>query len=101
MLHPRWLLLLVVLLFLWIVRGILAPFVVAAILAFALTPVIDRIESRWRIRRAALVGSLYVLTIGVTALVIVLLWPTFVRETRELVLNLPLIIERTFIQVTG
>jgi predicted PurR-regulated permease PerM len=99
--QTRWILLLVVLLFLWIVRGILAPFVVAAIFAFALTPVIDRIEARWRIRRAALVGSLYVVTIGATALVIVLLWPTFVRETRGLVLNLPEIVERTFVQVTG
>lgn len=57
---------------LWLARGIIGPFVVAGVLAYAFSPVVSAVESRTRLPRPAVVGLGYVLflgTIGVLAFV--------------------------------
>jgi predicted PurR-regulated permease PerM len=97
----RWFLVLVGLLFLWLVRDILPPFLFAAILAFALTPLLEQLETRWHIHRVVLVAGTFILLLVLVGLLAVWLWPILVRESRELTQNLPAILERTFIQLAG
>jgi predicted PurR-regulated permease PerM len=55
---------------LWLARGIIGPFVVAGLLAYAFSPVVSGIHSRTRLPRAAIIGLGYLLlfaAIGVLA----------------------------------
>jgi predicted PurR-regulated permease PerM len=53
---------------LWLARGIIGPFVVAGMLAYAFSPVVSSVESRTRLPRVAVVGLGYVLFLGAVAL---------------------------------
>ena len=46
---------------LWLARGIIGPFVVAGVLAYAFSPVVSGIHSRTRLPRAAIIGLGYLL----------------------------------------
>lgn len=57
---------------LWLARGIIGPFVVAGVMAYAFSPVVSAVQSRTRLPRAAVVALGYVLflgTVGVLAFV--------------------------------
>jgi predicted PurR-regulated permease PerM len=57
---------------LWLARGIIGPFVVAGVMAYAFSPVVSAVQNRTRLPRAAVVGLGYVLflgTVGVLAFV--------------------------------
>lgn len=70
----RWLLLGVVVLgIVWLARGIIGPFVVAAVAAYAFTPVVSAIEERTHLPRALIIGLGYVLVLGATAVAAVVL----------------------------
>ena len=60
-----------VLFVLWLARGIIGPFVVAAVLAYAFSPVVSAIEDRTHAPRALIIGVGYVLVLGAIALVAV------------------------------
>ncbi len=60
-----------VLVVLWLARGIIGPFVVAAVLAYAFSPVVSAIEDRTHAPRALIIGVGYVLVLGAIALVAV------------------------------
>src|SRR5512136_2177197 len=45
---------------LWLARGIIGPFVVAAVLAYAFSPVVSSVQSRTRLPRVVVVGLGYV-----------------------------------------
>jgi predicted PurR-regulated permease PerM len=60
-----------VLFVLWLARGIIGPFVFAAVLAYAFSPVVSAIEERTRAPRAMIIGVGYVLVLGAIALVAV------------------------------
>ena len=59
-----------ILVVLWLARGILAPFVAAALLAYAFSPVVSAVQSRTRLPRAIVILLGYVLVLGVAALLI-------------------------------
>ena len=61
----------VVLFVLWLARGIIGPFVVAAVLAYAFSPVVSAVEDKTHAPRALIIGVGYVLVLGVIALVAV------------------------------
>ena len=50
---------------LWLARGIIGPFVVAGVLAYAFSPVVTSVQSRTRLPRAAVIGIGYVLILVV------------------------------------
>jgi predicted PurR-regulated permease PerM len=50
---------------LWLARGVIGPFVVAGVLAYAFSPVVSGIHSRTRLPRAAIIGLGYVLLFAV------------------------------------
>src|SRR5664280_1836637 len=50
---------------LWLARGIIGPFVVAGVLAYAFSPVVSGVQSRTRLPRAAVIGIGYVLVLAV------------------------------------
>ena len=60
-----------VLFVLWLARGIIGPFVVAAVLAYAFSPVVSAVEDRTHAPRALIIGVGYVLVLGAVALVAV------------------------------
>ncbi len=49
---------------LWLARGIIGPFVVAGVMAYAFSPVVSAVQSRTRLPRAAVVALGYVLFLG-------------------------------------
>jgi predicted PurR-regulated permease PerM len=51
-------------LLLWLARGIIGPFVVAGVLAYAFSPVVTSIQSRTRLPRAAVIGIGYLLSLA-------------------------------------
>jgi predicted PurR-regulated permease PerM len=58
-----------VLIVLWLARGVIGPFVVAGILAYAFSPVVSAVQSRTRLPRLVVVGLGYMLFLGVVAVV--------------------------------
>lgn len=72
----------------WLLGAILAPFVVAAALAYIGDPFVDRLEA-WRLPRTAAVITVFaVLTLGI-ALLVLLLFPLLEQQVRTLVENMP------------
>jgi predicted PurR-regulated permease PerM len=52
---------------LWLARGIIGPFVVAGVLAYAFSPVVSGVERRTRLPRIVVVGLGYVIFLGLAA----------------------------------
>lgn len=76
---------------LWVVDTtglLLAPFLLAAIFAYILDPLVDRLEAR-RIPRAAAVALLALPLLGVLAFVAFVLAPAAVRQASEFAADLP------------
>jgi predicted PurR-regulated permease PerM len=102
--EPGWataMLLIAVGIFLYLVRAILPPFVIAAVLAYVFSPVVGWIEARGRMRRA-LAGLIFLL--AVLAPIVILIWavePTLVAETNELATDAPSIINNLLVDVFG
>ena len=88
-------------LFLYSVRHILPPFVVAAVLAFIFSPLVGWIEGRARIPRLVAVVLFYLAVLGPVGLFIWILEPALIRETRELIVNTPDIIRNLLFQLFG
>ena len=60
-----------VLVVLWLARGIIGPFVVAAVLAYAFSPVISAVTEKTHAPRALIVGLGYVVVLGLIAVLAV------------------------------
>lgn len=60
-----------VLFVLWLARGIVGPFVVAAVLAYAFSPVVSAVEEKTHAPRVLVIGVGYVLALGLLAAVAV------------------------------
>jgi predicted PurR-regulated permease PerM len=67
---------------LWLARGIIGPFVVAAVLAYAFSPVVTAVQDRTRVPRAAIIGIGYLLVFAVVG---VLAFVAAERAGKELV----------------
>jgi predicted PurR-regulated permease PerM len=101
---PSWLLavvLLAVTIFLYLVRAILPPFVIGAFIAFALSPVVGSIQERWGLHRALAILAVYLVLLGPLVILVMLLGPRFLDESRLLVLEGPTILTRLIEDVFG
>lgn len=81
---------------LWLLAPVLAPFVVAALLAYALTPVVDRLDALWggRLPRLLAVLLVEVLFILVLLGLVMLLVPILAKELPALREKVPGLLER-------
>ncbi len=76
-------------LLLYLVRSILAPFVIGGLAAYVMSPVADRFQERWRLSRAVAVALLYLLVLVPIAALAVLFGPRLLEETRLLIVRAP------------
>ena len=67
---------------LWLARGVIGPFIVAAVLAYAFSPVVSSVQSRTRLPRVVVIGIGYVLFLGIAG---VLAFVAAERAGKELI----------------
>lgn len=82
-----------VIIFLYLIRDILAIIFVAAILAAALDPWVDRLQEK-KIPRPVSILALYVIGLGVIVLALILIVPVMTTELRSLANNFPIYYEK-------
>lgn len=70
------------------VRAILPPFILAAVVAYILNPLVDALEQRTRCSRTCIVVILYILLIIGLIVLIVLVTPTLVHQVRAINIDL-------------
>ncbi len=82
-------------LILWLLSPVLAPFVVAAIFAYALTPLVDRISSivRGKIPRFVLVVVVEVVFLTVFLGMCLLVIPVFIKQLPLLKMQVPVLLD--------
>ena len=68
-------------------REIIAPLVIAGLIAYVLMPAVDFINTRTRIPRGVVTAAIYLLFFGLLALVVSLLTPSLVRQTLSIQLD--------------
>jgi predicted PurR-regulated permease PerM len=73
-----------VLLVLWLARGIVGPFIVAGVLAYAFSPVVSAVQSRTGLPRAAVVGIGYALLLVIVGVLAFLAAERAGKELTEL-----------------
>lgn len=78
---------------LWLLAPVLAPFVVAAVLAYVLRPMVLRLQA-WRVPSTLAVISIEVLALLALSGLLLLLVPVLVREWPLLRQQLPLLLDR-------
>lgn len=81
-----------ILLFLYLVRGILPPFLIGAALAYLISPVVDNLSRRWHLPRLVAALGLYLVFLLVVALIVALAGPRLVEESRQLYFRAPQIV---------
>jgi len=69
---------------LWLARGIVGPFVVAAVLAYAFSPVVTAVQTRTGMPRALVIGIGFVIVLGALAAVAIVAASRIDAELREL-----------------
>jgi predicted PurR-regulated permease PerM len=81
---------------LWLLAPVLTPFVVAAVLAYALTPLVDRLDDMGRGRLPRLMAVLIVETLFILILlsIVLLVVPIFAKELPLLREQVPLLADR-------
>ncbi len=87
--------------FLYLVRPILPPFVIAGALAYIFNPVVSWIEIHGRMRRAFAAIIFLLAVLGPVAAVVWIVEPAMARETNELATDAPNIINNLLIQLFG
>lgn len=101
---PPWLvpiLLAVVAIFLYMVRSVLGPFIVAAMLAYILSPAVGATAKRLRWRRLPAVLLVYLLILAPLALLIWVVEPAIARETRDFAGGGGDIVRASMVQLIG
>lgn len=102
---PRWLLgwalPILIIWFLYMVRGILGPFVIAAIFAYIFSMVVDRIQQRLRLPRALTVTVLYLAVLALVGVGLYFGAEALYLQTRDLLSKGPNIVEQSLQQIMG
>jgi predicted PurR-regulated permease PerM len=69
-------------------REVISPFILAVILAFVLSPIVDRMEARFHMRRGLTTAIVYLLLLAILGLLVALLIPVLANQIRLLNLDL-------------
>jgi predicted PurR-regulated permease PerM len=86
---PFLLLLVAALAILWVARGVLGPFIIAAVLAYAFSPLVTAAERRTSWPRVVIVAIGYVIAVAIVAGLVVLLSGRIARELHLLATSGP------------
>jgi predicted PurR-regulated permease PerM len=86
---------------LWVARGVLPPFIVAGILAYILSPLVDELAARSRIRRAWVALGVFACVLVIIAAAVALLGSRLNAELRDIGREGPSIIESVVVDLTG
>jgi predicted PurR-regulated permease PerM len=97
----RWAALVAAALVLVLARRVLAPFVIAAVLAYIFSPLVDALVERTRARRPAVVAVLYLLVVGAVVITARLVGPPLAEEARALSAAGPSIAGSVVLALTG
>src|SRR4051794_23701926 len=102
---PRWIwvwaLPLVLILLLYMARRVLGPFVIAGVLAYIFSMVIDNLQERLRWPRPLIITLLYLLVLGALGIGLYFGSEALYKQTREFITGGPNILERGLEQVLG
>jgi predicted PurR-regulated permease PerM len=87
---PRsaWVIFLGIGVFLWLVRAILLPFVIAGAIAFACSPAVDWLAAKFSVRRWKAAAGIFVVLLALAVLVGLIVVPIFLRDFVPMVSNL-------------
>lgn len=97
----KWLVLAALAILLWVARGVLPPFIIAGILAYVLSPLVDELALRTRVRRQLVALGVFV---AVLVLIGILVWIAGARlsaELRAIAREGPTIVEALVNDLTG
>jgi predicted PurR-regulated permease PerM len=97
----KWIALLALAVLLWVARAVLPPFIIAGVLAYILSPLVDELAARTRVRRAWVALAVF---FAVLAVVAGLVWVAGARlnaELRDISREGPSIIESVVDRLTG
>ena len=72
---------------LWLARGVIGPFIVAAVFAYAFTPIVSAVEGRTGLPRVVVIAIGYVLLLGAIGVLIYFAAAKTSREIAELTSN--------------
>jgi predicted PurR-regulated permease PerM len=96
-----WALLLLALAFFYITRTILSPFIIASVLAYIFSMVIDRVQQRMGWPRVLIVSLFYLLVLGTLGIALYFGSEELYRQSREFVSREPNVIEAGLKQILG
>ncbi|TMD29882.1 MAG: AI-2E family transporter, partial [Chloroflexi bacterium] len=94
-------LLIAALIVLWLARAVIGPFIVAAVLAYAFSPLVWAAEQRTRLPRAVVVGIGYVVAIALLSAAVYLLAGRVANELQELFAAGPDVVAGTLRRLVG
>jgi len=97
----KWLVLAALVALLWVARGVLPPFIVAAILAYVLSPLVDEIAERTGVHRRAAAVGVFVVVLIVFGIVLMLAGARLNSEVRDLERESPSIVQSVVEKLTG
>jgi predicted PurR-regulated permease PerM len=97
----KWLALAALVILLWVARGVLPPFIVALILAYILSPLVDELSARTGVRRAWVALAVFVVVLAVVVGLVWLVGARLNTELRAIAREGPSIIESAVDHLTG
>lgn len=96
-----WIAAILALVFLYLIRAVLGPFVVAAVLAYVLVPAVDLLANRLRVRRSIVVIALYALLIVLFGSFLYWIEPSLMFEVRGLRRDSYQVVHSALVQLVG
>ncbi|HEY2595651.1 MAG TPA: AI-2E family transporter, partial [Chloroflexota bacterium] len=97
----KWLVLVALVGLLWVARGVLPPFIVAGILAYVLSPLVDEIAERTGVRRPVAAIAVFIAVLIAFAILVWLAGARFNSELRDLERAGPSIVQSVVERLTG
>ena len=97
----KWLVLAALVVLLWVARGVLPPFIVAGILAYVLSPLVDELAVRSGVRRAWVALGVFCVFFAVLAGLVWFAGARLSTEVRDISREGPSIIESVVDKLTG
>ncbi len=97
----KWLVLVAFVGLLWVARGVLPPFIVAGILAYVLSPLVDELAERTRVRRPLAAIAVFIVVVIAFAALVLFAGARLNSELRDLEREGPSIVQSVVEKLTG
>lgn len=97
----KWLVLVAFVGLLWVARGVLPPFIVAGILAYVLSPLVDELAERTRVRRPLAAIAVFIVVVIAFGALVLFAGARLNSELRDLEREGPSIVQSVVEKLTG